>query len=860
FAPVDYKFEQSTNVDTWFGMSLECEFQQTSDGTYKGQDMIFQFKGDDDVWVYIDDVLVLDIGGTHSPREASVNFRTGEVTYPKRNASDGKVSGSEMVKTNLRTLFDSANVSTADFNNSGETNTFKSDSKHNLKFFILERGGSDSYFQLMFNLPKGTPSVTKEVNYSDPDFNDKRDYKFKIEKAIPTGDSDNPYTYQNFSGLTYLLENSDGTSVDGIPLAADGIFTLKAGQTAYFHNIDDGTKFRVTEFPGAGTSKTIGQYTKNAFDTSGNKVTVTVDEDEVVLNNGNKTEYYVALDKNGDIVTAKDGKIVAVDEDGNVVKADNKGNILYTVNGSTVAVDKDGYIVPADENGNKQLYDGSGTIQTYSFQLKSWNDINGRVMGPYELKTSVDQNIRFTNKLQTTGLRINQEVYSRGSDGTETKVDSVSGAVYNFSLRFFSTNADGTTSECGQKDFSISGDKLSTVVMLDKLPAGVSYELWQYYPDDANHRYLSPTFENSEGKTNGGKFVIEGETPGVDSGIKGVLIASSDDSYPNSITVKNIYVEGQQVVFGKTDNKQSVEVGETVTYTITSSIPDTTYFSGYTYKITDTMSNGLTFDSDKGVTAVIRSNNSDITLTKDTDYSFTKVGNGFELNINIMNEKFKVYTNKNIVITYTAVVNNQAVAKISKNSAKLEYSINPADSTKTVITDVYEEVVYSAKIVVDKYKSGDESTKISDVEFYLYKKDGTNKKYYSSGANGVVTWVDSQASATKKTTDNNGAASFEGIADGTYYLQEVKVPVGYNIPAKDTEVIVNGGGVYPDENKLAVIAKVPNNTSVKLPEAGGIGRTILFTVSATLAVTILIAAAIRFKRRRKTAFKPRYSK
>lgn len=480
-APVDYKFGQSTNVDTWFGMTFECEFQQTGDGTFNGNDMIFEFKGDDDVWVYIDDVLVLDVGGAHTPREASVNFRTGEVTYPGRDESTGKVSGT--VTTNLRNLFNSAGVSTKDFNSSGVTNTFQADSKHNLKFFILERGGADSYFHLVFNLPKGTPSVTKEVDYYDSNFNDNRDYRFKIEKY-----NSETQEYENFSSdITYLLEDKDGTSVDGNVLASDGTFKLKAGQTAFFHNIDDNTKFRVTELYDVGTSKTITQYTKSYINSNGNR---TIEDDK-----GNR----VAVDDNEDIVTDDSGYVVKVDDNGSIVTGQNYG---YKLNEITEPID--------------------------------------RVMGPYPLDTSVEQNLKFTNSLQTTSLTINEEVYYSDNDSW-TKVESVPGAVYNFSLRLFRKNSDGTTVGYGQKDFSISGDNLKEEITFDNLPVGVSYELWEYYPSDEERYYIPPEFKsNTQEDTVTGSFVIAGESPGLNSGINGALVASGD-SIQNKITVTNKY-------------------------------------------------------------------------------------------------------------------------------------------------------------------------------------------------------------------------------------------------------------------------------------------------------------------------------
>ena len=60
-------------------MTMGINFNVPADGKVNGKDMVFEFKGDDDVWVYIDDVLVLDIGGTHGAQSGTINFATGEI-------------------------------------------------------------------------------------------------------------------------------------------------------------------------------------------------------------------------------------------------------------------------------------------------------------------------------------------------------------------------------------------------------------------------------------------------------------------------------------------------------------------------------------------------------------------------------------------------------------------------------------------------------------------------------------------------------------------------------------------------------------------------------------------------------------
>ena len=89
--------------DHHFGMTLDGVFQLSPTGQVNGEDMVFNFSGDDDLWVFIDDVLVLDIGGIHNPVGGSINFKTGVVTvesaYPENSVIDDSQRGPEVQTT-----------------------------------------------------------------------------------------------------------------------------------------------------------------------------------------------------------------------------------------------------------------------------------------------------------------------------------------------------------------------------------------------------------------------------------------------------------------------------------------------------------------------------------------------------------------------------------------------------------------------------------------------------------------------------------------------------------------------------------------------------------------------------------------
>ena len=148
----------STDLNHHFGMSMTTEFVQPANGkTNKNEDMIFEFSGDDDVWVYIDGVLVGDLGGIHEKATLDINFATGEV---KVGHIDG-ANGTEQIleTTNIKAKFQAAGA-TSNFTG----NTFSSSTKHKLSFFYLERGAGASNMSLKFNLTTLPSSEVQKVD------------------------------------------------------------------------------------------------------------------------------------------------------------------------------------------------------------------------------------------------------------------------------------------------------------------------------------------------------------------------------------------------------------------------------------------------------------------------------------------------------------------------------------------------------------------------------------------------------------------------------------------------------------------------------------------------------------------------
>ena len=149
----------NSTLNHHFGMSMTTEFVQPNGGqTTKNEDMVFEFSGDDDVWVYIDGVLVGDLGGIHEKATLKINFATGGVHVGHvDNANDPEKT---IQDTTIRAMFEAAGADTANF----RENTFQNSTKHTLSFFYLERGAGASNMSLKFNLTTLPSSEVAKVD------------------------------------------------------------------------------------------------------------------------------------------------------------------------------------------------------------------------------------------------------------------------------------------------------------------------------------------------------------------------------------------------------------------------------------------------------------------------------------------------------------------------------------------------------------------------------------------------------------------------------------------------------------------------------------------------------------------------
>lgn len=158
-SPIGITDGTNDKLNHHFGMSMTTEFVQPAGGkTTDNNDMVFKFSGDDDVWVYIDGVLVGDLGGIHEKATLDINFATGVVRVGHIDGANG--SPKYFPDTTIKAMFKAAGADTTNF----RENTFQNSTKHTLSFFYLERGAGASNMSLKFNLTTLPSSEVAKVD------------------------------------------------------------------------------------------------------------------------------------------------------------------------------------------------------------------------------------------------------------------------------------------------------------------------------------------------------------------------------------------------------------------------------------------------------------------------------------------------------------------------------------------------------------------------------------------------------------------------------------------------------------------------------------------------------------------------
>lgn len=337
-------------------------------------------------------------------------------------------------------------------------------------------------------------------------------------------------------------------------------------------------------------------------------------------------------------------------------------------------------------------------------------------------------------------------------------------------------------------------------------------------------------------------------------------------------------VDKKVQVDGTGKDATDAKIGDTLKFTLTSTIPDMSAYNTYTFNFKDTLSKGLTF----GQVEFVKVEGVTDPLTVGTDYTVTTpTASDNTLAVAMKDFKAKQQANagKKITVTYTATLNENAVVggHGNTNSATIQYSNNPS-TDGTGESEPSKVRVFTYGFTVDKYTGGsydDTATRLAGAEFTLAPKNDTDSTAISfvqvnagnATTNAVyrVAKAGETATTTTITTPANGKVDFQGLKNGEYTLTETKAPAGYNKLASAIGVRVDGQNDGTDTTNATVtitydnnngsdydqtasngVIPVHNKSGVTLPGTGGMG-TIAFTVIGVLVIALGVAWTLKRK-------------
>lgn len=277
--------------DYYFGMEIEASFEQTPSGLDAwDHDIIYEFTGDDDFWLYVDGELVIDLGGIHSALPGSVNFRTGEVSV-----NGTRTTLYEVLKKNYQTRGMSADEITAKLaeifeektdDNGNPYYTFTDYSSHTMRIFFMERGAGASNLHMRFNLSsvkKDQFILNKKISGTDQTDYKLAEYAYQIWYEVPGENEGDPTQWLQ-------LNNDTATS---------------SHKNVVYQNTNIPVKYSGSFTPAGG----VCTYSDVYFLTSGQNALITVPENTIsykIIECGVNTQVYDEVKVNGGTVTGTD--------------------------------------------------------------------------------------------------------------------------------------------------------------------------------------------------------------------------------------------------------------------------------------------------------------------------------------------------------------------------------------------------------------------------------------------------------------------------------------------------------------------------------------------------------------------------
>lgn len=606
------KYGFGTEFDIDFYMS-ETGKLTAADGTQK--DITFNFSGDDDVWVYVDGVLVLDLGGAHKVSSGSINFSTMKVIYKAAvDSSDNINNRTAEPKTNDKYATDEKYVTTVDLAkifkaNGAEFNNKNTSKKHTLQMFYMERGSFDSNCSVSFNLPQNTGLLVRnDVNFDsvNPALKDatmgiaNKDYfSYMIENKYA---SDPEFT--KLTGKYGTLPNKTTSDI----LNNNGNFTFGTSNPLYpivttdniIRRVVNGTTYYLAVKNGSGNSceSYWSTHLKDAY-TGLPSINFSLPDDFAKLENStdenNSTAVSGQTDTNGgfNLLFNQSAKFNSKIPSNTMVKV-VQNETLYEVNAGnsntamSVASDDNGKVTRrnvsnfystsykiTDDKSQKIITEAKGKKDSNVFSNDTSAGTDGFYFADYSENHSDSSamTVNFTNTVSTSDIKIIKKVTT---DNSDNKVDPKSGDRFTFTVKLsniFGDKDDKTLKEYenltykvydsegkleGTRTYGKSGVSITAneYAVITGIPVGTHYEVTEkqrtgYQFDNVTGEFVATTLNSTKAGTQ-------------TNGIKDTDFISCNDSVDSTISTEAETVTGNMPIANDANN-----AGKTVQLTYT---------------------------------------------------------------------------------------------------------------------------------------------------------------------------------------------------------------------------------------------------------------------------------------------------
>lgn len=621
FFPFD-KTTATNNANKYgFGTEFDIDFYMSETGTLTAadgtqKDITFNFSGDDDVWVYVDGVLVLDLGGAHKVSSGSINFSDMKVIYKAAvDSSDNINSRTAVPKTDDKYATDEKYVTTVDLAkifkaNGAEFNNKNSSKKHTLQMFYMERGSFDSNCSVSFNLPQNTGLLVRnDVNFDsvNPGLKEatmgiaNKDYfSYMIENKYAS-DAE----FDKLKGKYGTLPNKTTSDI----IKNNGNFTFDTSNPLYpivttdntIRRVVNGTTYYLAVKNDSGNSceSYWSTHLKDAY-TGLPSINFSLPDDfaklESSTDENNSTAVSGQTDTNGgfNLLFNQSAKFNSKIPSNTMVKV-VQNETLYEVNAGdsktamSVASDANGKVTRrnvsnfystsykiTDDKSQKVITEANGKKDSNVFSNDTSAGTDGFYFADYSENHSDSSamTVNFTNTVSTSDIKIIKKVTS---DSSENRVDPKSGDRFTFTVKLsniFGDKDDKTLNEYenltykvydsstgkleGTRTYGKSGVSITAneYAVITGIPVGTHYEVTE--KQRTGYQFDNVTGEFVATTSNSAK------APTQTNEIKDTDFISCNDSVDSKISTEAETVTGNMPIANDTNN-----AGKTVQLTYT---------------------------------------------------------------------------------------------------------------------------------------------------------------------------------------------------------------------------------------------------------------------------------------------------